>query len=313
MHINAADLNLLAVAAALYRTRNVSKAAQELGLSQSAVSHALARLRHQFKDPLFVRTSKGVAPTEFARAMQNDLMELVNRAELLINRKSSFDPREARGRITIASTDYMEVTLLSRLIPVLEKEAPHVQLSLRPTVGDLPKRELEEGKIDIAIAGFYGKLPEGFYQTKVGTDTFHCAVREDHPIVKAIGKGTNKNHLTNAEYFAAKHALITLRGDFQDDITDPSSRKKRGREIVYGSYSFTGIAWVLRNSDLILTAPTLLLKRFKEFVPIRIFEPPADLGKIELQMVWHLQTHEDPLRAWFRGVLKKVCVQVFRS
>jgi DNA-binding transcriptional LysR family regulator len=79
---------------------------------------------------------------------------------------------------------------------------------------------------------------------------------------------------------------------------------------VYGSYSFTGLAWVLESSDLVLTAPNLLLKQYKKFSPIKIFPCPVDLGTIDVRMVWHAQTNEDPLRVWFRRRLKEICAKI---
>ncbi len=299
MHNTLVDLNLFKVAAALYRTRNVSKAAQELALSQSAVSHALARLRDHFRDPMFVRTSKGVAPTEFARAVQNDILDLISRADLISNKKTRFDPAEVRAQITLATTDYFECLVMPKLLPILEKEAPGLQISLRPTVGELPKKELEEGRFDVAIAGFYRKLPEGFYQSKLYGDTFKCALGKQHSSIKG--------RLNAEEYFKARHALITLQGDFQDQVTYKVGKSKHERNIVYGSYSFTGLAWVLESSDMILTAPHLLLKRYQEFFPIQVVDCPIDLGSIDIRMIWHMQTHQDPVRKWFRAKLTSIC------
>jgi DNA-binding transcriptional LysR family regulator len=209
------DLNLLRVASALFRHGNVSRAGKELGLSQSAVSHALGRLRDQFKDPMFVRVSKGVAPTEFARGVRKELIEVVERAEALSRRQLRFDPKEATGRISIATTDYFESTVMTKLFAVLAKQAPQLQISLRPTYGELPKRELESGQIDLAIAGFYVDLPEGFYQTKLFGDSFSSAVRAGHPLAK-------QQALSIENFFSAKHALITLQGDFREKLTEKS-------------------------------------------------------------------------------------------
>jgi DNA-binding transcriptional LysR family regulator len=294
MHIRSADLNLLVVAGALYRHKNVSRAAEELGLSQSAVSHALTRLRDQFNDPLFVRTAKGMAPTEYARKIQADVLEILNRSELLLRQQSVFTPIEAEGRITIASTDYFEVLVMPKLQEVLAREAPLLQLSLRPTRGELPKKDLEDGSIDFAVAGFFKNLPEGFYQSKLFSDEFRCATGEKHRLFKA-------KQLSRDDYYAARHALITLQGDFRE------SSKGQERKIVYGTYSFTSMAWVLQNSDLLLTAPALLLKEYQKFFPLRVWENPVPRPGIDIRIIWHLQTHEDPLRSWVREQIKRIC------
>ena len=296
VHIRSIDMNLLVVAAALFRHRNATKAAEDLGLSQSAVSHALGRLRDQLKDPLFVRTSRGLSPTEYARSIQTDLTDIVRRTELLLSRKTHFDPREARSRITLAATDYFEILAMPKLEAILSREAPHLLVSLRPTHGALPKREMEEGLIDFAIAGFYRDLPEGFYQSKLFSDEFLCAVHNRHALARHA-------KLTVDQYYEARHALITLQGDFQDRARSGG----RQRHFVYGSYSFTGMAWVLQNSDLLLTAPALLIKQYQLYFPLKVWPPPIEMSGITVRMIWHAQTHEDPLRIWFRAQLKKVC------
>ncbi len=302
MNIRTLDLNLLIVAASLYKHRNVSKSALELGLSQSAVSHALSRLRKYFDDPMFVRTSKGVLPTEFARGIQVELLEVVNRADQLVNRRASFDPAKAQGRITFSTTDYIEVIVMPQLQVLLAKEAPGLQISIRPTGGELPKRALEEGSVDLAIAGFYEDLPEGFYRSKLFSDGFACATRKNHPTIR--------DRLSMDDFFDNKHALITLSGDFKDKIITTVGKKKRERAITYGSYSFTGPAWVLPEADFILTAPALLIERYARHFPIKVWKSPVDLGQIELQMIWHGQTHQDPLRVWLRSRIKEVCAKL---
>lgn len=298
MHISALDLNLLNVAAALFRHRNVSKAAAELGLSQSAVSHALARLREQFKDPLFVRTAKGMAPTDYAAGIESEIGEILRRAERLITRRENFDPRVATGRITIATTDYFEIVVMPRLQEILAREAPLLQVSLRPTKGELPKRELEEGQIDFAVAGFYRDLPEGFYQVKLFSDPFVCAAGKGHPLF------TSKR-LSEDEYFRARHALITLQGDFREKAS-----RGRERQIVYGSYSFTGMAWVLQEAPVLLTAPQKLVDRYAAFFPLRVWPCPTERPPIDVRMLWHERTQADPLRVWLRKRLREVCAAV---
>jgi DNA-binding transcriptional LysR family regulator len=285
------------VAASLYKHRNVSRAALDLGLSQSAVSHALSRLRDQFNDPMFVRTAKGIAPTEFARSIQAELLDLVQRVELLANRREKFDPQEIRDRITLSTTEYFELAVMAKLQSQIMKKAPRLQLSMRPTMGELPKRDLEDGKIDLAVAGFYSDLPEGFFQTSLYSDTFSCALRQNHPIKK----------WGLQEYFEAEHALITLQGDFKDEISTGTGRRKKARHLAYGTFSFTSLAWILQETNLVLTAPTRLLKSYQKFFPIQLRPSPVDLGSIEIRMVWHAQTHQDPLHRWFREQLKANC------
>src|SRR5262249_51455729 len=134
------DLNLVYVAEALYRHLNVSRAAVALGVTQSAVSHALGRLRDHFDDPLFVRVAKGVAPTAAATALRSQIDELAERGRELSRSAEPADLTRVRARFTIATTDYVEVLVMPALLARLATEAPHIQVSLRPTGAELPKQ-----------------------------------------------------------------------------------------------------------------------------------------------------------------------------
>ncbi len=292
------DLNLVFVAESLFRHANVSKAAQELGVTQSAVSHALARLRAHFDDPLFVRVPKGVAATAAAKALRADFEALAEDGRKLSRaREASFDISRAEGRFTLATTDYVELLLVPKLLARLGKEAPNLQLSLRPTGGQLPKAELASGGFDAACAGFYRALPDGFFQTKLFKDDFAVGCRKGHTL--------GKQPLTRARYFAADHALITLQGDFK--LRGASAKGARPeRRIVYGSSSFTGMAWVLAKSDLLLVAPRKLLEAFRAPFDIQVLETPVPQPPLELVMTWHALTHHDPVKKWVRTAIKDV-------
>lgn len=292
------DLNLLFIAESLYRTLNVSKTAVELGMSQSAVSHALTKLRDHFNDPLFVRVSKGMAATDLAKDLKESIEALTQQGRELAQKSEKFDPKKAKGRISIATTDMLEIIIMPGLLKRIRKEAPNLQISIRPTGGDLPKTELENGTIDIGLAGFYKNLPEGFYQRKVLDVEFSTAYRKNHSKIKG--------NLSAAEFYESDHALITLQGDFKDNFA-------KKRKFVYGSYSFTGIAWTLASTDLVLSAPTLLLEKYKEYFPIVIQKTPIDMPKVEVRMVWHALTNKDPLRMWFRDLLKAELDQIVKS
>lgn len=279
------DLNLVYVAESLFRHHNVSRAAKELGVTQSAVSHALNRLREHFDDPLFVRVAKGVAPTEAAKALRPALEDVAERGRELSRRSHAVDMARARGRFTIATTDYVEVLLVPALLERLRREAPGIQISLRPTGGELPKAELEAGAVDVACAGFYRDLPEGFFQTRLFDDELAVGVRKGHPLAKGP--------LTLERFRAADQALITLQGDFKG---------ARGGSIVYGSYSFTGMAWTIARTDLVLHAPRRLLEHYREYFPIQVLDSPAP-RTIELRMTWHALTHRDPVKRWLRAAV----------
>ena len=296
------DLNSFFLLESLYRTLNISKTAEELNMSQSAASHVLSKLREHFGDPLFVRVARGMAPTDTAKAMKAEVEAFTEKAVRVTQKPAKFDPAKAEGRITIATSDMIEIILIPALLKRLQKEAPGIQLSIRPTRGQLPKAELENGTFDMGVAGFYTQVPEGFYQSKVLETHFATAYRKNHPTIKGELKAN--------DFYEQEHALITLVGDFEDTLVRTIGGKKRKRKIVFGSYSFTGLAWTLATTDLVLTAPVVLLNQYAKYFPIKIQKTPIETPKIEIRLVWHALTHKDPLRIWMRELIREELARI---
>lgn len=297
-HLRAMDLNLLVILECLFRHQNVTSAAQELRITQSALSHALNRLRAHYKDPLFVRVPKGVTATEFAKSLRSEVESFVTRALALVEKVETFDPLKVEGRFVIATTDYFEVVAGPQIFRRVSQEAPGLQLSFRPTLGVTPTKQLEEGAYDLAIAGFYKNLPEGFYQQKLFEDSFLVSYSKNHPkIVKPL----------NAEnFYDHDHALITLQGDFNDRLSKTVKGKRKTRKIKWGTASFTSMGWMLSQTDLVLTAPSLLIKSYEKYFPVVVQKVPFEMEPIAVQMVWHGVTNHNPLNRWMRQLIKDI-------
>lgn len=291
------DLNLLYIAESLYRTLNVSKTAKELNVTQSAISHALSKLRDHFDDALFVRASKGMTLTDTAKKLRPKIQGLIAQASSLCEPNEVFDPLKIERRITIAASDYVEVLVMPQILARLKKEAPLLQISFRSTQGAFPKEQLEDGTHDIAIAGFYKDIGEGFFTTRLFEDGYSTAYRKNHSVIR--GK------IKPAQFYDLDHALVTLQADFKDNFERKINGKLMSRNIVFGTYSFTSLAWTLSKTDLVLSAPTKLLKKYQEYFPIIVEETPVPLPSIQMRMVWHARNHKDPVSVWFRDVLKE--------
>lgn len=295
INIRNVDMNLLVVFEALARTQNVSKAATQLNLTQSAVSHALARLRDQFNDPLFVRSPRGIVPTPRANDLRLGISAILEKTEALFNVGGAFNPKTHDGIFQLCTTDYSELVLLPRFFDHLSKEAPNVKVISRPTPSYLPKSALESGEADIAVAGFYGDLPPGFYQQKVFEDEFVVLARKKHPRMK----GT----MTLEKYLREDHIRIAMHGNLKGEFDTYLEKKGIKRNVVAGLSNFTSPAWILAETDFLLTAPRKLAERYCEYLPVQIFPAPMEIKKLTVMQVWHERTHEDPFQKWMRGEL----------
>lgn len=298
------DLNLLVVFQTITETRQITRAAKLLNLTQPAISHALKRLRASLGDPLFVKTPDGMIATPFANSIAVPVREILQRLESEIFSRQPFSPATLRRTFHIRTTDLMESLLAPSLIQHLLKEAPEVNVSFTNTGYELPKTELETGVCDLAIAGFYGELPEGFYQQKLVQDNFSCAVNRKHTLAK---KGGN---LTLEEFSRQHHLLISPGGELTGAVDRALQAKKLQRTIVAGTSSFFVSGWVLAQTETILTAPSQLLNQLASFLPLRIFPLPLKLPDIRIVQVWHAVNHNDAAHQWFRQLIQQTLTRL---
>jgi DNA-binding transcriptional LysR family regulator len=295
VNIRAKDLNLLTVFEALLRDRNVSRAAKALKMTQPALSNALARLRRDLGDDLFVRNGKGMSPTPRALELQDEVAAILQNARSLYQ-KESFDPRADAGRFSIATTDYFETLLLPHLLPYLGKNAPGITTVVRPVQGIFPKAELESGQLDLAVAGFFGELPEGFYQRTLFEEGYSCLVRRDHP---GVGE-----ELTLDAYLALDHILVSPQGDMRGAVDQALERRGLRRRVIGGVANFHTPAAIVAGSDYIVTMPTRLAIRFTGLYPLRCLPPPIAVKGFKLVQVWHARTHGSLRHQWLRRAIE---------
>ena len=286
------DFNLLIVAESVYRTSKLTQTGAELGLSQSAVSHALKRLNELVGRPLFVRGTKGMVATDYGMSLRPRILQWDEESQSLIMSSREFDPFKVSGRVVIAATEYFEAVFGPKILSVFQEKAPKIQLSFLNTLGRVPKEELESGSIDLAIAGFFRNLPEGYFQSALFEDSFAVV--------------SNKS-LSKTQYLAAKHLLISISGDFEGIIDQALQKEGKTRQVVCASSSFLSHLYLLKQDDFALTAPKKLIAAYQELMDLKVSKCPVDIPGIKVRMIWHLRSKVDPLKAWARSAIQEIC------
>lgn len=297
--LKAFDLNLLVVFIAVDEHRHITKAAKVLGITQPALSHALARLRLLLKDQLFVKSSKGMVPTPKAEKLSQPIRQLLTSFTQQVLEKDHFSPKTVKRIFNVYMTDLIESLLLPALLRTLQTEAPHAQVASRSMSFALPRDDLELGHCDIAVAGFFGDLPDGFYQQKLFSDSFVCAVRKDHPRLKG------KTQLSLDEFCEETHLLIAPGGDLHGKIDDVLKQKNRKRHIIAGLNAFMSAAWIIRDTDSIFIGPSRLIKQVHQAFPVHVLPPPVKIPDITIVQVWHERNNQDPGHSWFREQIRR--------
>jgi DNA-binding transcriptional LysR family regulator len=290
------DLNLLVAFTALLEERHVTRAAHRLGLTQPAMSQSLARLRTMLKDPLLVRTKNGMMPTARAEAMREPLALALESIVRAIAPPVPFDPKVTARRWRLATSDYVELVLLPKLLPHLSTAAPRFDLRI-VNHGAATNAELEDGKLDLAIVP---GAPEtgGFYGQKLFDDRFVCVVRKDHPTVKS--------RLSLEQYVALPHLLVAPRGDGGGSVDIALARLGKRRRVAVQVPHFLVTPHLLVQTDLVITLAERVARTFTEMFGLRILAPPLELEGFSMSLVWHERAHGDPAHAWLRTVIAKL-------
>ena len=196
------DMKLLAVFDEVYKTRSVSRAGANLGLPQTSVSLALGRLRRQFNDPLFVRTSEGMLPTPHATELIQPLRQALELLRVATQQQVVFDPATSQRHFRISMTDISHLQFLPSLIHRVNSLAPSIHIEILRITPETPKL-LESGESDLAV-GFMPELEAGFYQQKLFEQGFACVVRKSHPRIDV--------RMTPSLFKREKHVAITAAG-----------------------------------------------------------------------------------------------------
>ncbi|MBX9765818.1 MAG: LysR family transcriptional regulator [Bdellovibrionales bacterium] len=302
MNIRNIDLNLLIIFRSLMVTLSVSKTAEEMNLSQPAVSHALNRLRKDLSDDLLVRSSRSMVATPYALELEGKIIQLLNQLESALTRKT-FDPKTLAAKVRIQTTEYFEQLIMPTLLEYFAEHAPHLQLIITSTSGRLPTAELRQNECDLAIAGFFGPLPEGLFQQKTFKDRLVCLCSS-----KIAGKVGSKISLEN--YLSFKHIYISPEGRLSGAIDRFLTKQKKKREVIASISGFSAPAKICQSKQFSCTLPQKLAQQYAESPAIKWFELPFDTQPIQVVQVWHERTQRDPLSRFVRAAIAEVCSRI---
>jgi len=298
MHISGMDLNLAVVLHALLEERSVSRAATRLGLSQSATSHALARLRHVLGDPLFVRARAGLVPTARAEAMADTLANALGALEGSFFAPPPFEPRTAVRSFRVASSDYVEHLIGPPLLTGLARAAPNLDL-WTVSAPEEATEALAQGRLDLLFQPSRpGPRDEGLHVAGMWEDHFVGVMRKGHPL--------SRGPLTVERFAAAKHAFIAPRGRPGGAVDAALAQLGLSRRIAFTTPNFLVGPQVVAETDLVIVLAARIARVFAERLPLVLFEPPLELPSFEIAMMWHERRHADPAHRFLREEIVRV-------
>jgi DNA-binding transcriptional LysR family regulator len=294
--IRGLNLNLLVVLDALLAERHVSRAARRLGMSQPAVSNALAQLRAQLGDPLFVRGRAGMVPTPRALALAVPLRAALAGLEAALG-QVAFDPATAQLTFVIAASDFAEFVLIPRLLARLGREAPGVRLQLPSWPHTRVPPGLSTGEIDLAL-GFFPTKVAGHQEAPLFPDEFVCVVRKDHP---RVGK-----KLTLDTYLSLQHVLVTTETAGPGVVDIALQKIGKSRTVGLRLSHFLMVPSIIAATDFVAAVSRRVAAAFASPLQLRVLEAPLPLPRGTATQVWHDRTDQSPAHRWLRQVVQEV-------
>ncbi|MDH4391052.1 MAG: LysR family transcriptional regulator [Aquabacterium sp.] len=292
MELSDIDLNQLVLFQQLMVERSVSRVAENLGLTQPAVSNTLARLRRQFGDDLFVRTPKGMMPTPFAEQLAEPIGRALGLIHSGLNQHSHFDAASVQRAVTIGLTDIGEIVFLPELVEQLRQQAPGVALSTVRTTASTLREDMESGKVDLAI-GPLPQLKAGFFQRRLFRQRYVCLFRKGHPL--------DRKQLSLADFQAAEHLVIVSAGTGHGKADELIRRAGVNRQVRLTVPHFVSVGHILQRTDMVATVTERLAERLVVPFDLRHLPHPVALPEVAINLFWHAKVHRSPAHQWLRG------------
>ena len=302
MRFNKLDLNLLVALDAMLTERSISRAAERLHMSQSAMSNALARLRNYFDDELLVQVGRKLELTPRADALKDAVRDVLVRVDSTITAQPQFDPAQSERLFHLIVSDYTTVILMPHLLALADRQSRSVRFQLLP-LADRPRRVLERGEADLLVLPRNYCSPE--HPTEVLFEEGFCCV------VWNGSRFAQGDELTLEQYVAAGHVVMqppgmdkpTLAGWF-------AQRYGIAQRMEVTTFSFVATPYLVVGTDRIATVHARLARLAQKSLPLTVLATPMPPSPIEMAMQWHKYRTQDPGLVWLRGLLHEAVVQM---
>jgi DNA-binding transcriptional LysR family regulator len=297
MNLNKVDLNLFIVFDAIYTEANLTRAGQIVGITQPAVSNALARLRETFNDPLFVRTAQGMVPTPMAQNIIGPVRNALQLLRVSVQESRTFNPLQANKTFRISMTDLTEAVVLPPLFQRLRRLAPNVKIESMLAKRRETTKELAAGRLDFAMDAPLNTDPQ-VRHVKLLEDRYVCAMRRGHPLAK--------DKLSVEEYLSLSHIHISSRRSGLGMVDLALGKMGQQRKIALRSQHYMMATQVIQHTDMAVTVP----ERFARRHDLHQAPLPVEIPPLETHIYWHESTDQDPANRWMREQMIEIAQQV---
>ncbi|PQV86166.1 LysR family transcriptional regulator [Cronobacter sakazakii] len=288
------DLNLLPVFDAIYRHRSVRKAADELAMSTSALSHALSRLRTTLNDPLFYREGHRMCPSVYASQLAPSIASALKFLNQELTPQPEFDPASSTECLQIAITDFTAFCIFPALMHRLQRDAPGLRFELRYLPHSPALNELLAGEMDLAL-GF--STPEDIRHAELDEINW---LEDDYVVISSARRA----QLTFEDYLAARHVVVTPWNEKQGVLDSQLEKMGYTRHIALKTPSMLGAPFIVAESDLLMALPRFAAQKLLPATDLRIFELPFEVPSFEVKIYSHQRSGKRGATDWLKRVLQ---------
>ncbi|GAB2690978.1 LysR family transcriptional regulator [Aliiglaciecola aliphaticivorans] len=298
------DLNLLKVFESLYLEQNMTKTAERMNITPSAVSHAVKRLRDCLQDPLFERSQNKMVPTPACKRMAPLIIDNLSRLRQILQQWGEFDPLTSKHHFRVAMHDALEPTILPSIAKVLFEKAPNITFASVKVERNQLAKGLTSGQFDLAF-DIALPLKPPIRHENVRNDKFIVLMDRSHFLLK--NAGCAKLPITHEQYFKAQHISVSHRptGAVLEDFM--LHQQGFTRTVSVRCQNYYAAKEILKGSPFLLTLPSSFGAQLvdDDLVTVTL---PFDMPPISTHMYWHQNTEQDSALSWFRQALHKIMV-----
>jgi len=298
MRFKKLDLNLLVALDLMLRLRSISRAAEQMNMSQSAMSNALTRLRQYFDDPLLVQVGRRLELTPRAEAMQDSVRDILVRVDAAISSEVDFDPAQSNREFSVLMSDFTMQVLMPHVLRLAYSASRSIRFRLLPQQ-TFPYLEIDRGEADLLVAPKIFSSPD-HPSLPLFEDDYCCVVWNQ-------GRFAGKQ-LTEKDFAEAGHVrMVPSTGamSFEDQFLE---RRGIARRIETTSFSFTSLPYLVVGTDRIATVHSLIAKQAQRHLPIEIHPLPFPWTRLDEVLQWHGHRSRDPGLVWLRGIFEEAVV-----
>jgi DNA-binding transcriptional LysR family regulator len=304
MNFSALDLNLLRVFDAMMGELSTTRAGERIGLSQPAVSTALARLRRVTGDELFVRDGKKMAPTALALSMREPVRAALAQLEGVFSEVAVFEPASSHRTFTLLGSDYFSTILMPELVKAVHPQAPNVTLRMLDAQANAVADRLSEGAADLAINRELD-MPGWIASKTLFQGALLCVAARGNPMLAR--HGIKPGDRIPADVFCSIPQVL-LSVDGSTTGTQDATLKQNGltRQIVLTVPHFHAVALAVSTSGLLASLPAVFARYVARYVDIELYLPPFDAPKLDIKLYWHRRMDREQANVWLRDHVTKL-------